>query len=167
MRLSLPLSAASLLLLAPLTVRAQSVPTVFHVTASASMPGPVSGRLLLFMKQGAGDKEVDIQEFHPADTWVAAEEVHDLAPGGSVEIDANVLAYPKPFREAPAGSWEVQAVLDPDHTYDYGGRSPADWETAVVALPRGGRAGANARPPSGSESTCCRSRRDGRQARRG
>ncbi len=112
-------------------------PAIFRITASSSLPGPVSGRLLLFMKQGSGDKEVDIEEFHPADTWVTAREVHDLAPGASVEIDADTLAYPQAFRQAPAGSWEVQAVLDPDHSYNYDGRDAEDWESSVtmVALP--------------------------------
>ena len=99
------------------------------------MPGPVSGRLLLFMKQGHGDPSVDSDEFHPAATWIAAQEVHDLQPGSSIEVNANILAYPKPFQEAPAGAWEMQAVLDVDHTYNYSGRSAADWESDVVALP--------------------------------
>ncbi len=113
-------------------------PALFRVTASPSLPGPVSGRLLVFMKQGSGDKSVDIEEFRPAATWVAAQEVHDLAPGASVEVDADVTAYPKPFRDAPAGTWEAQAVLDVNGSYNYGGRVPADWESGVVALPGSG-----------------------------
>ncbi len=109
-------------------------PAIFRVTASPSLPGPVSGRLLLFMKQGSGDKAVDSEEFHPEQTWIAAQEVHDLAPGASVEVDADTVAYPKPFREAPAGTWEVQAVLDVDHSYNYGGRAAADWESGVATL---------------------------------
>jgi S-formylglutathione hydrolase FrmB len=106
----------------------------FRVTASQTLPGPISGRLLLFMKQGSGDKVVDSDEFHPGATWIAAQEVHDLAPGASVEVNANTVAYPKPFRDAPAGTWEIQAVLDVDHSYNYGGRDPSDWESAATAL---------------------------------
>ncbi len=109
----------------------------FRITAATSLPGPVSGRLLLFMKQGHGDKAVDSEEFHPEQTWIAAQEVHDLAPGASVEIDADTLAYPRPFGQAPAGTWEMQAVLDVDHSYNYGGRSATDWESGVVALAGG------------------------------
>ncbi len=109
-------------------------PALFRITASASLPGPVSGRLLLFMKQGSGDKSVDTQEFAPAETWIAAQEVHDLSPGASVEVDADTVAYPKAFRDAPAGAWEAQAVLDVDHSYNYGGRAPGDWESPVLAL---------------------------------
>ncbi len=113
----------------------------FRVTAGASLGAPVSGRLLLFMKRGTGDKTVDLEEFKPEDTWVAAQEVHDLAPGASIEVDADTIAYPEPFRDAPDGSWELQAVLDVNHTYNYGGRVPADWESGVVSLPPGLLAG--------------------------
>ena len=114
---------------------AASVSSRFRVAAAATLPGPVSGRLLLFMKQGHGDASVDSEEFHPTATWIAAQEIHDLAPGASVEVDANTVAYPKPFSTAPAGDWEVQAVLDVDHTYNYGGRDETDWVSEVTALP--------------------------------
>jgi hypothetical protein len=116
---------------------AQAPPTphvFFRVKLAASVPGPVSGRLLVFLKKGTGDKEVNIQEFHPAETSVAAQEVHDLLPGSSVEIDADTIAYPKPFSALPADDYEIQAVLDPDHTYNYSGRTPSDWITPVVSL---------------------------------
>jgi S-formylglutathione hydrolase FrmB len=120
-------------------VHAQSSPAnpahvFFRVQAASSLPGPVSGRLLVFVKQGSGDKEVDITEFHPQDTWVAAEEIHDLKPGDSVEFDADTLAYPHPFSQLAAGSYEAQAVLDVDHAYNYSGRTADDWISAVVAL---------------------------------
>jgi enterochelin esterase-like enzyme len=113
----------------------------FRVQAAASLPEPVSGRLLVFVKRGSGDKEVDVTEFHPQDTWVAAEEIHDLKPGASVQIDADRLAYPRPFSQLAAGSYEAQAVLDVDHAYNSGGRTPEDWMSAVVPLawnPAGG-----------------------------
>ncbi len=106
----------------------------FRVTAASTLPGPVSGRLLLFMKQGHGDTAVDSDENHPRATWIAAQEVHDLAPGASVEVDADTVAFPEPFSHAPADSWEVQAVLDVDHSYNYTGRDATDWESDVVAL---------------------------------
>ena len=106
----------------------------FRVQVAQSVGAPVSGRLLLFLKQGSGDKEVDVSEFRPADTWVAAREVHDIAPGATVEIDADETAYPKPFSALAAGTYEAQAVLDVNHTANYGGRSPADWISNVVDL---------------------------------
>ncbi len=115
-------------------------PGLVRVTVASSLPGPVSGRLLLFMKHGSQDKSVDIEEFHPADTWVAAQQVYDLAPGSSIEMDANTVAYPRPFAQAPAGTWEMQAVLDGDGSYNYGGRDGEDWESAVSSVTLGGTA---------------------------
>ncbi len=106
----------------------------FHVQAAASLPGPVSGRLLIFVKQGSGDKEVETSEFRLEDTWVAAREIHDLAPGASVEVDADEISYPKPFTALAPGTYEAQAVLDVDHTYNYSGRGVTDWESGVIAM---------------------------------
>lgn len=116
----------------------------FRVQASGSELKPLSGRLLIFVKKGSGDKSVDIDEFHMSDTWVAAQEIRDLNPGESVEVDADQVAYPKPFSALPAGDYEAQAVLDTEHSYNYRGRQPSDWISTVVALP-------NWTPGSGAE----------------
>ncbi len=117
----------------------QAVPAPVHVffrvQTAASIGAPVSGRLLVFLKQGAGDKEVDIDEFHPESAWVAAREIHDLAPGTAIEFDADELAFPKPFSALATGNYEAQAVLDVDHTYNYKQRIPEDWMSDVVPLP--------------------------------
>lgn len=86
------------------------------------------------MKEGVGDKEVALSEFHPGDVAVAAMEIHDLKPGATVEFDADQTAYPKPFDTMPRGTYEVQAVLDVDHTYNYSERGPEDWISNVVPL---------------------------------
>ena len=122
--------------IAPFQLLAQPTPahTFFRVQAAQSIPAPISGRLLIFLKQGSGDKEVSVSEFNPKATWVAAREIHDLAPGASIEFDADEIAFPKPFSDLPAGTYEAQAVLDVDHTYNYGSRVPQDWVSPVVAL---------------------------------
>ena len=107
----------------------------FRVKAVDSVGAPVSGRLLIFLKQGSGDKQVDNNEFNPSEVSIAAMEVRDLTPGETVEIDADQLAYPKAFATLPAGTYEAQAVLDLDHSYNYGGREATDWISDVVALP--------------------------------
>src|SRR5262252_4118935 len=61
--------------------------TFFRVKAAETLTAPLSGRLLLFLKQGSGDHEVSIDEFRPTATWVAAQEIHDLEPGDTVEVD--------------------------------------------------------------------------------
>lgn len=111
--------------------------TFFRVQLAQSVGAPVSGRLLVFLKAGSGDKEVSVNEFHfseASETWICAREVHDLAPGSVVEMDADEIAYPKPFSQLPAGTYEAQAVLDADHTYNYKGREPHDWIGPVATL---------------------------------
>jgi len=120
--------------LAAQTTTAPQPHVFFHVQAAASIGAPLNGRLLIFLKQGSGDKEVSTSEFHLQDTWVAATEVRNLAPGASVEVDADQVAFPKAFAALPAGTYEAQAVLDVDHTYAYSERSPQDWISDVVAL---------------------------------
>jgi enterochelin esterase-like enzyme len=124
---------------ASIQLSAQAVPAPIHVffriQTASSISTPVSGRLLIFLKQGSGDKEVSVSEFRPEDTWVAAREVHDLTPGTAIEFDADELAYPKAFSALPAGDYEAQAVLDTDHNYNYKERDSDDWISNVVSLP--------------------------------
>jgi enterochelin esterase-like enzyme len=108
--------------------------TFFKVQAAPSLTAPVSGRLLIFLKQGSGDKEVSNDPFHVGATWVAAQEIHDLEPGESVEIDADQAAFPKPFSELGPDLYEAQAVLDVEHDYNYRERTPEDWVSTVVTL---------------------------------
>jgi len=121
-------------LVAAQTASAAQTHVFFRVQAAPSVGAPLSGRLLIFLKQGSGDKEVSTSEIHLQDTWVAASEVRNLAPGASVEVDADQMAFPKAFAALSAGTYEAQAVLDVDHTYGYSERSPQDWISGVVAL---------------------------------
>jgi hypothetical protein len=96
--------------------------------------GPVSGRVLIFLKAGSGDQEVTTSAMAPTDTWVCAREVHDLAPGSSVEVNADEIAFPRPFSTLESGIYEAQAVLDVRHEFNYLGRVPQDWVSPVVTL---------------------------------
>ena len=137
---------ASTLVLLPLAFMqaaaqtAASAHVFFQVQLASAVPAPVSGRVLVFVKRTAADgkldNEVDTQEFRPEDTWVTAKEVHDLAPGASVGVDGADLAFPQSFAAMPPGDYEAQAILDPDHTYNYSGRGPSDWVSPVIALAR-------------------------------
>jgi S-formylglutathione hydrolase FrmB len=109
----------------------------FTVQAPSTITEPISGRLLIFLKAGTGDKEVDASQLNPTSTWIGAREVQSLSAGASVDVDpdAEGIASPSPFASIPAGDYQVQAVLDVDHTYNYKGRGPQDWISPVVALP--------------------------------
>jgi enterochelin esterase-like enzyme len=114
---------------------AQTPHVFFRVTLASSAPGPVSGRVLVFFKQGRGARQVDSEEFEPTGTAITAQNVDHLMPGASVEVDACEIAFPEPFCALPKGDYEAQAVLDPDGTYNYSGRGPEDWMSAVLAMP--------------------------------
>lgn len=123
----------------------QTKHTFVRVTIDQGLSAPVSGRLLLFAKQGSGDKTIDISQLRPSDTAVAAMEIHSIAPGTTVEMDADQEAFPGPFSILPTGGYELQAVLDVDHSYNYGGRSTNDWQSAVVEV-KGWPSSSNAEP---------------------
>src|ERR1700739_5037645 len=78
----------------------------FRVTAGPEITAPVSGRLLVFLSAGQGAKEVNINEFHPTATYVAAKEIHDLKPGASVDVDTDDVVYPAPFSDLKPGDYQ-------------------------------------------------------------
>jgi enterochelin esterase-like enzyme len=145
--LAVTLPVLSSLLLCATAMRAQEAAPHRHafvrVEVGKDLPGPVSGRLLVFAQkagsgnkdeqQPGGKKEVDISEFHPTDVSVAAVEIHDVTPGSAVEVDLDRTAYPAAFSAMPQADYELQAVVDSDHNYNYGGRDPEDWQSEVVA----------------------------------
>ena len=106
----------------------------FRIVAGPAVHDPVSGRLLIFLAKGSGAKEISVDELNPEATWIAAREVHDLAPGAAVDVDTDDIAYPRPFSSLAPGNYQVQALLDVDHTYNYGGRTVGDLVSSVLTL---------------------------------
>ena len=107
----------------------------FRVTLDNSFASPVSGRLLLFIAPDSGDaNSVDMDMMSPTSVYVAAKEVAHLAPGESVDIDADDMVFPRPLSRAPAGSYRVQAVLDVHHNYNYAGRVAGDLLSVPVTV---------------------------------
>jgi len=83
----------------------------FHVSLDPAFSGPVSGRLLLFVAPPSGDgSAVDIDMMSPESVYVAAKEVRHLAPGQSIDIDADDLVFPRPLSQATAGSYNDTLV---------------------------------------------------------
>ena len=119
--------------------QALSAQVVFHVSLGQATATPVSGRLLVFAKPlGPADKRpvtrVDIDQIDTHATDVAAREVARLEPGATVDLDAEVTAFPAPFSKLKPGHYAVQAVLDRDHSYNYTGRGPGDLVSDVVEM---------------------------------
>ena len=101
----------------------------FRITVSKDIATrPVTGRLLVMMTS----KPVQHDTIQPGygeeahDVWVAAKEIHDVAPGASVEIDPDEIAYPAPFSTAPAGEYRAMAYLDVNHHAAYKFNNPGD-----------------------------------------
>jgi S-formylglutathione hydrolase FrmB len=110
----------------------------FRVSLDHNFTGSVSGRLLLFIAPKAADAKdaasVDMNMMSPASVYVVAKEVPHLAPGESVDIDADDIVFPGPLSRAPAGSYRLQAVLDVYHNYNYRGRVPGDIISTPVTV---------------------------------
>ncbi|MGC2162119.1 MAG: alpha/beta hydrolase-fold protein [Silvibacterium sp.] len=106
----------------------------FRVTAGPEITAPVSGRLLIFLSAGSGAKEVNLNEFRPTSTFVAAKEISSLQPGASVDVDTDDVVFPKPFSDLKPGDYQAQAVLDVGHTFNYSGRTEGDYISGVVSL---------------------------------
>ncbi|ATS49784.1 enterochelin esterase [Xanthomonas citri pv. fuscans CFBP 6996] len=120
---------------------------LLRVTLGGATDQATSGRLLVFAtlakdaqaqaKQSGKDgkvEEVNMNPFRPTAVAVAAQDVTALAPGGSVQIDLDNIAFPRGFSALPAGDYLFQTVLDPDGSYGYSGRDGGDLLSEVTAV---------------------------------
>ncbi len=96
----------------------------------------VSGRLIVFLSSKPGQEK----ELSPAfgedagSVWLAAKEIHDLKVGEAINLDPDEVSFPQPLSRAPAGDYQVMALLDVNHDYAYVGSSAGDIRSAVVAV---------------------------------
>jgi enterochelin esterase-like enzyme len=96
---------------------------------------PVSGRLLIFMTNQTKPVEMIEPNFlDPRSVFLTGLEVRNLEPGKSVEVDPDVLAFPAPFSTAPAGDYQLMALLDVNHSYTYNGAGAGDLYSEVKTL---------------------------------
>jgi S-formylglutathione hydrolase FrmB len=124
----------------PAAARAQAPHAVFRVILPADSAlthgTPVSGRLIVFMtaKRPPSTDARLAPGLDPDEVWVAAREVSGLAPGASVEIDADSLVFPRPFSSAAPGKRWVMALLDVDHNANWRMFSAGDLVSAVDSV---------------------------------
>ncbi|HEY3025496.1 MAG TPA: alpha/beta hydrolase-fold protein [Pyrinomonadaceae bacterium] len=109
----------------------------FRVSINAALaPEPVSGRLLIFMTTKTTRLEMIEPDFlNPSSVFLTGVEVHNLEPGKPVEVDPDALAFPGPFSTAPAGDYQIMALLDVNHSYTYNGTGPGDLYNRVSVVP--------------------------------
>ena len=107
----------------------------FRVTLDPALSAtPLSGRLIIFMTDNPVPQQVLDAGFEGNTVWLAAREIQDLAPGKSVEIDPDEIAYPKAFSQAPAGDYQVMALLDVDHNAAYSTFTNPDLRSVVIQV---------------------------------
>jgi S-formylglutathione hydrolase FrmB len=94
---------------------------------------PISGRLLIFMTRETKPLEMIQPNFtDPGAVWVSGMEIANLEAGKSIEINADTLAFPAAFSNAPAGIYQIMALLDRDHSYTYDGVGAGDLLSTVI-----------------------------------
>ncbi len=85
-----------------------------------------TGRLLIFMTAKTGSMQMIEPDFtDPNAVWIAGKEIN-AGTDGVVWIDADETAFPAGFSAAPAGEYQVMALLDTDHSYAYDGVNASD-----------------------------------------
>lgn len=89
---------------------------------------PVSGRLLVFFARPSEQQRTMLEPsfFDPSAVYVAGLEIHNLEPGKTISVTTAVDAFPRSIAEAPAGAYDVQAILDLDHSFTYSGAGDGD-----------------------------------------
>lgn len=138
-RWRMPIAAALLLLsTGPAFAELPIAETRMIVTLPESWKGDASGRLLVFaspVKPGEADQaDVDTSTFDPQAVSVAARDVTTFGVARTVQINTQETAFPAGFAALPAGDYRVQAVLDRNGDYNYGGRGPGDLVSKVVTI---------------------------------
>jgi S-formylglutathione hydrolase FrmB len=129
--------ALSIILLSAFNAAARAAPAErlrFRVQVAQGLDqSPLSGRLLIFMTQQTKPLEVIEQDFlNPGSVWITGAEVSNLEPGKPFEVDADALSFPAAFSTAPAGDYQLMALLDRDHSYTYNGTGAGDLLSAVT-----------------------------------
>lgn len=113
-------------------------PVVIPVAADPALGEHQSGRVIVFAKRLADpakpDKSVGFDIFTPSAASIAAREVSDLSAGKVALVDGETDSFPAPLSTLAPGTYEVQAVLDRNHDYNYGGRSEGDLVSKVITV---------------------------------
>lgn len=115
-------------------------PARIRVGVDPSIAENLSGRLFVFMTRDSKTLETINPDFmNPDAVWIAAAEISNLRAGKTIEVDLDAISFPKRFSEAPAGEYQLMALLDRDHSYSYDGTGAGDVVSAVVKMNLSGK----------------------------
>lgn len=115
-------------------VSAQTVHFKINVD-QANGEKPLSGRLLIFMTKNPQPLEMIEPDFtNPDAVYISGTEITNLKAGKPVEINPDELAFPQKFSNAPAGEYQLMALLDTNHSYTYDGAGAGDIYSKVVKV---------------------------------
>jgi hypothetical protein len=87
-----------LVLLFPLLLPAAAIEVTLDPTLA---PQGASGRLIVLMKQGKPQGDTIRTGFIPGETWMTAKEVEHFAPGSTVTVDGDDIAFPETLLPGP------------------------------------------------------------------
>lgn len=106
----------------------------FKVKADASVANEtLSGRLLIFMTNNPKPLEIIEPDFtNPQAVYVTGMEISNLDANKTIEINPDLLAFPRKFSEAPSGEYQIMALLDRDHSYTYDGTGAGDIYSQII-----------------------------------
>jgi len=108
-------------------------PVRFHVVLPADVaPQGARGRLLVFMTDQPGNRDVLTTGFVPGDVAVAAGELDFLASGATYAFNPDEKCFPRPFSSYVKGRYQFMALLDTDYSFVYSGLGPGDLYSPVV-----------------------------------
>jgi S-formylglutathione hydrolase FrmB len=126
------------LVLLLLAAAAPGDPVTVPVRLAQSLGDHQSGRLLIFAKKvdpGAKPEDaIDTSGFDPRAVSIEAREVGDFRAGATVTVNGETESFPAPLSALPPGTYRLQAVLDRNHDYNYGGRGEGDLVSDVVEV---------------------------------
>ena len=104
-------------------------------TSAVSFGEPLSGRLLIFMTNNPKPVEIIGTDYtNPEAVYVSGTEISNFEAGKTIEINADALAFPRKFSNAPKGEYQIMALLDRDHSYTYNGAGAGDIHSPVVKI---------------------------------
>jgi S-formylglutathione hydrolase FrmB len=101
----------------------------------SAAPLGLSGRLLIFMTRETQTLEKIEPDFtNPAAVFISGSEVSNFDSNKIIEINPDLAAFPKAFSEAPAGDYQIMALLDTNHSYTYNGAGEGDVLSNVIRV---------------------------------